>query len=141
MFYSYGHQGFKVFEPAPGFSVRAISGRNVMLCDVALQPYSESPLHSHPCEELSIIIEGEFDMKIGDESQLLKKGDVYHVPPSGHCSRRRDSRGWDGDDKCLQSAEKRLRVSAQTNDLGRRTARIRGTATAYRHKKTIKAQK
>ena len=81
MFYSYGHKEFKVFEPAPGFSVRAISGKNVMLCDVALQPYSESPLHSHPCEELSIIIEGEFDMKIGDESQLLKKGDVYHVPP------------------------------------------------------------
>ena len=81
MFYTFGHQGFKVLEPAPGFSVRAISGKNVMLCDVTLRPHSESPLHSHPSEEMSIIIEGEFDMKIGDESQLLKKGDVYHIPP------------------------------------------------------------
>lgn len=82
MFYTYGHQGFKVFEPAPGFSVRAISGKNVMLCDVALKPHSESPLHSHTCEEMAIIIEGEFDMKIGDESQLLKKGDVFYAPPN-----------------------------------------------------------
>lgn len=81
MFYTFGHQGFKVREPAPGFLVRAISGRNVMLCDVTLQPHSESPLHSHSSEEMAIIIEGEFDMKIGDESQLLKPGDVYHVPP------------------------------------------------------------
>jgi len=81
MFYNFGHQGFKVHEPAPGFLVRAISGKNIMLCDVTLQPHSESPLHSHPVEEMAIILEGEFDMKMGDESQLLKQGDVYHVPP------------------------------------------------------------
>jgi len=81
MFYNFGHQGFKVREPAPGFLVRAISGKNAMLCNITLQPYSESPLHSHPSEEMAIIIEGEFDMKIGEERQLLKPGDIYHVPP------------------------------------------------------------
>ena len=81
MFYHFGHQSFKVIEPAPGFLVRAISGKNVMLCDVTLQPHSESPLHSHPSEEMAIIIEGEFDMKMGDESQLLKQGDVFLAPP------------------------------------------------------------
>ena len=82
MFYHSGHESFKVIEPAPGFLVRAISGKNVMLCDVTLQPHSESPLHSHPSEEMAIIIEGEFDMKMGDESQLLKQGDVFLAPPS-----------------------------------------------------------
>jgi len=81
MFYDSSHPGFKLIEPAPGFAVRAISGKNIMLCDVTLQPYSESPLHSHSSEEMSLIIKGEFDMKIGDESRLLKPGDVYHVPP------------------------------------------------------------
>jgi len=81
MFYNFGHQGFKVSEPASGFLVRAISGKNLMLCNVTLQPYSESPLHGHASEEMGIIIEGEFDMKIGDESQLLKQGDIYCVPP------------------------------------------------------------
>ncbi len=81
MFYHSGHESFKVIEPAPGFLVRAISGKNAMLCDVTLQPHSESPLHSHPSEEVAIIIEGEFDMKMGDESQLLKQGDVFLTPP------------------------------------------------------------
>jgi quercetin dioxygenase-like cupin family protein len=81
MFYHFGHESFKVIEPAPGFLVRAISGKNAMLCDVTLQPHSESPLHSHPSEEVAIIIEGEFDMKMGDESQLLKQGDVFLAPP------------------------------------------------------------
>ncbi len=81
MFYHSGHESFKVIEPAPGFLVRAISGKNVMLCDVTLQPHSESPLHSHPSEDVAIIIEGEFDMKMGDESQLLKQGDVFLAPP------------------------------------------------------------
>jgi quercetin dioxygenase-like cupin family protein len=79
MFYS--HKDFKVIEPAPGFLVRAISGKNAMLCDVTLEPHSESPLHSHPVEEMAVILEGEFDMKMGDESQLLKKGDVFLAPP------------------------------------------------------------
>jgi len=79
MFYS--HEGFKVIEPAPGFLVRAISGENEMLCHVTLEPHSESPLHSHPSEEMAIITEGEFDMKMGDESQLLKPGDVFLAPP------------------------------------------------------------
>ena len=82
MFYNFGHQGFKVHEPAPGFIVRAITGKKIMLCNVTLQPYSESPLHSHSSEEMAIIIEGEFDMKIGDKSQILKQGDIYHVPPN-----------------------------------------------------------
>jgi quercetin dioxygenase-like cupin family protein len=30
---------------------------------------------------VAIIIEGEFDMKMGDESQLLKQGDVFLAPP------------------------------------------------------------
>jgi quercetin dioxygenase-like cupin family protein len=80
MFYHSGHESFKVIEPAPGFLVRAISGENVMLCHVSLEPNSESPLHSHPVEEMAIILEGEFDMKMGDERQLLKPGDVFLAP-------------------------------------------------------------
>lgn len=74
-------QGFKVLEPAPGFLVRAVSGERLMLCDVTLQPDSESPLHSHPYEEMGLILEGEFEMTIGEDKQSLTPGDVYLVPP------------------------------------------------------------
>jgi len=81
MFFNFEHQPIKVREPAPGFSVRPISGERLMLCDVTLQPRSKSPMHSHTSEEMGIIIEGEFDMTIGDENRLLKKGDIYIAPP------------------------------------------------------------
>lgn len=81
MFFDFEHQAFKVRQPAPGFLVRPISGERLMLCNVTLQPQSESPLHSHPSEEIGIIIQGEFEMTIGDETKLLKKGDIYIAPP------------------------------------------------------------
>ena len=78
MFYDFP-QDFKVFEPAPGFMVHVVSGRNVMFSHVTLQPKAVAPFHSHSEEQMGIILEGEFEMTIGDETRLLKKGDMYLV--------------------------------------------------------------
>lgn len=80
MFHKFPH-GFKVVETAPGFLVRAVSGQSLMLCDVILQANSESPLHSHPYEEMGLILDGEFEMTIGDDTMPLTRGDIYLVPP------------------------------------------------------------
>jgi len=79
MFYRFP-QDFKLFEPAPGFLVHAVSGQKEMLSHVTLQPNSKAPLHSHAEEQMGIILEGEFEMTIGGETKLLKKGDMYLVP-------------------------------------------------------------
>jgi len=81
MFYDFP-QSFKEFKPAPGFLVHVVSGQRIMLSHVSIQPNSEAPLHSHPEEQMGIILEGEFEMTIGDETRLLKKGDMYIVPPN-----------------------------------------------------------
>jgi len=79
MFYDFP-QDFKQFKPAPGFLVHVVSGQRLMLSHVTLQPNSEAPLHSHAEEQMGIMLEGEFAMTIGDETRLLKKGDMYLVP-------------------------------------------------------------
>ncbi len=79
MFYDFP-QDFKVLEPAPGFLVHAVWGERIMFSHVALRPNSEAPLHSHPHEQMGIVLEGEFEMTIGGETRLLKKGDMYLVP-------------------------------------------------------------
>ena len=81
MFYDFP-QDFKALELFPGFLVRAVSGYRLMFCHVTLQPHSEHPLHSHPQEQMGIILEGEFEMTVGDETKLLKKGDIYLAPPN-----------------------------------------------------------
>ncbi len=79
MFYDFP-KDFKKFEPASGFLVHVVSGQRLMLSHVTLQPNSDVPLHSHSEEQMGIILEGEFEMTIGDETRLLKKGDMYLVP-------------------------------------------------------------
>lgn len=79
MFYDFP-KDFKEFKPVPGFLVHVVSGQRLMFSHVTLQPNSEAPLHSHAEEQMGIILEGEFEMTIGDETKLLKKGDMYLVP-------------------------------------------------------------
>ncbi len=79
MFYDFP-QDFKVLEPAPGFLARLVWGQRLMFSHVTLQPHSVASLHTHPQEQMGIILEGELEMTIGDETRLLKKGDMYLVP-------------------------------------------------------------
>ncbi|OGR06534.1 MAG: hypothetical protein A2511_04195 [Deltaproteobacteria bacterium RIFOXYD12_FULL_50_9] len=38
------------------------------------------PLHKHPHEQFGYVIQGGFDMLIGDERAVLKTGDCYFIP-------------------------------------------------------------
>lgn len=79
MFYDFPRD-FKVLEPVPGFLIRAVWGERLMLSHVTLQPNTVAFAHSHPQEQMGIMLEGEFKMTIGEETRLLKKGDMYLVP-------------------------------------------------------------
>jgi quercetin dioxygenase-like cupin family protein len=47
-----------------------------------LDESSVSPLHSHPEEQMDLILEGAFDGVQGGERRLLQKGDGFYVPPN-----------------------------------------------------------
>lgn len=79
MFYNFP-EDFKEIEPEKGFLARVVSGDNLMFSHVTLKPHSSASLHTHAQEQMGIILEGEFEMTIGEEKRLLKKGDMYRVP-------------------------------------------------------------
>lgn len=81
MFYNFP-QDFKEVEPERGFLARVVCGGNIMFSHVTLGPHTVASLHTHPQEQMGIILEGEFEMTIGEETKMLKKGDMYQVPPS-----------------------------------------------------------
>jgi len=80
MFFNFP-QDFKTKEPAPGFIVQAVWGERMTISRVTLRPHSKTALHQHPHEQMGIVLEGETEMTIGDETKLLKKGDMYLAPP------------------------------------------------------------
>ena len=70
------------YEIAAGLFFRPIFAENVSLNFVTFPPASGFPTHVHPEEQISIVREGEMEFTVGDETQLVKPGDVIHMPPN-----------------------------------------------------------
>ena len=63
-----------------GASIRTLHGEKVMMSFVNLQPHSVVVEHSHPHEQMGMVLEGTFELSIDGDSRILKKGDAYLIP-------------------------------------------------------------
>jgi quercetin dioxygenase-like cupin family protein len=64
----------------PGVIVRTCSAEKMMLSLATLQPNSVVEEHSHPHEQVGIVLEGRVVFHIGDESKTLQPGDIFRIP-------------------------------------------------------------
>lgn len=67
-------------ELAPGVRARLLWGDKIMLSFLDMGAGASVPLHSHPHEQMGIVLEGEFEFTIAGETRVVKEGDVYLVP-------------------------------------------------------------
>ena len=67
-------------ELLSGIIARTFWGQKMLAAVVDLDPDTELPMHSHPHEQLGIVIEGKIEFTINDEVRTLKPGDVYVIP-------------------------------------------------------------
>ena len=65
----------------PGLTLRPVFGRNLTMSFVAMEPHSEAPVHQHAEEQMGTIIEGSYEFELAGEKRVVRKGDVYVVPP------------------------------------------------------------
>ncbi|UJF15711.1 cupin domain-containing protein [Jeotgalibaca sp. MA1X17-3] len=54
---------------------------NLMVVEVMFEEGSFGAMHSHPHEQITYIIEGEFEFDIGGEKKVLKAGDSTYKEP------------------------------------------------------------
>jgi quercetin dioxygenase-like cupin family protein len=66
----------------PGVEIHAISGEGLMLSLVDLEPGSVVLEHSHPHEQMGMLISGRVEFTIGGVSKILGPGDMWRIP--GH---------------------------------------------------------
>ena len=71
----------KAKDLAPGLSGYYAHGTNMTLGLVEIKAGSNLPLHHHPHEQITYILEGQLDMTIGGEYCPLTAG-MYYVIPS-----------------------------------------------------------
>jgi quercetin dioxygenase-like cupin family protein len=72
--------GIEQYEIYPGVRLHAIGGEQVLMCRVTYESGKRVAWHSHPeAEQLMAVVDGEVEMTIGDETRVLRAGDVACV--------------------------------------------------------------
>ena len=69
-----------------GITLKTIYGENCSASFLELPPFSRIPAHHHENEQIGIVIEGELEYTIGDETRHCRKGTAFVIPPNTvHC--------------------------------------------------------
>ena len=64
----------------PGVQIRTCAAAKMMVSVVNLEPHSVVAEHSHPHEQVGMVLAGKAVFTIGDEQKTLQAGDVYRIP-------------------------------------------------------------
>lgn len=65
----------------PGVTITTTWGESLMMSFVEFAfADAKVPTHQHPHEQMGMGLEGEFELTIGDESRIIRKGDSYLIP-------------------------------------------------------------
>lgn len=67
-------------EIFPGVHIFTAAGQQMMLSLVELKPRSVVEPHSHPHEQMGLLLEGELTFTIGGETKVLKAGEMWRIP-------------------------------------------------------------
>lgn len=64
----------------PGVDIETAAGDEVMLSWVEFEPGAVVERHSHPHEQMGLLIEGKMVFEIGGERHELSPGDMWRIP-------------------------------------------------------------
>jgi quercetin dioxygenase-like cupin family protein len=63
-----------------GIERQMIVGNQLMVCRLRFEPFTITPAHDHPHEQITIVEQGRVQFTIGSQERLAKAGDVLHFP-------------------------------------------------------------
>lgn len=67
-------------EVLPGIHLRTFWGERMLLSLVDLDANANIPPHSHPHEQIGIVVSGQMELTVDGRPRLVGPGDVYVVP-------------------------------------------------------------
>ncbi len=70
----------------PGVHIRTAAAEKMMLSVVEIEPHAVVEEHSHPHEQVGMLLAGRAIFYIGGEQKTLQAGDLYRIP--GHVKHR-----------------------------------------------------
>jgi quercetin dioxygenase-like cupin family protein len=70
-----------VEKTAEGIERQMVVGQNVMMCRFRFAPFVVTPEHTHPHEQMTLVMQGRVKFYISGEERIVAAGDVLHFPP------------------------------------------------------------
>lgn len=67
-------------EIVPGFHGQMIHTDNTTVAQWAIDEGAALPAHAHPHEQVTLVLEGTFEMTVGGETRRLQAGDAAVIP-------------------------------------------------------------
>jgi quercetin dioxygenase-like cupin family protein len=64
----------------PGVTIHTAAGQHMMLSVVDFEPHAIVQAHSHPHEQMGLLLEGELTFVIGDEKHVVRPGQMWRIP-------------------------------------------------------------
>jgi gluconolactonase len=71
---------FQLTELATGANSRLVSGKNMQLSFITMDPHSVFPHHIHPEEQMMFVLRGDCEEILLDGKQPMKPGDAVRIP-------------------------------------------------------------
>jgi quercetin dioxygenase-like cupin family protein len=73
-------EGIPARTLAPGVTAKIASGERMMFSLVTLAPDAVVPTHSHPHEQMGMMVSGTMEFTIAGETRVLSENGMYFVP-------------------------------------------------------------
>lgn len=64
----------------PGISLQCLVGDRLMVTHLIFEQGAQAALHTHPNEQITLVISGALEFTLGDECRLLRQGEAVTVP-------------------------------------------------------------
>ncbi len=69
-----------VEQLSEGIERQMVVGQNIMICRLRFAPFVITPEHSHPHEQMTLVMQGKVKFILGAEERIVSAGDVLHFP-------------------------------------------------------------
>ena len=73
-------EGVAERQMMPGFHARMHHAENMTVSQWRIEAGAKLPEHSHPHEQVTVILEGSFEMTVDGEKKVIKPGDLVVIP-------------------------------------------------------------
>ena len=69
-----------VEQIAEGIERQMVVGQNIMICRLKFEPFVVTPAHSHPHEQMTLVMKGKAKFIVGSEERIVSAGWKHGVP-------------------------------------------------------------